>query len=89
MNSYQHPNAYFETSFASHIAGQPGQPVAVSGYEQVPFEPKVVFQPVSHQAGAPSGYGIDLELPQEESPNGVSQSDVRSVVMQLPQGVAI
>jgi hypothetical protein len=60
-----------------------------TGCASVPFAPGVRVAPASGRAGDPSGFGIDLTLPQSEDPDGLATSDLKKVVMTLPEGVAI
>jgi hypothetical protein len=61
---------------------------ATTGCAEVPFAPTVAVAPDTKQAGA-AGFGIDLNLPQNESLEGLATSDVKRVAVQLPAGVAI
>lgn len=40
-------------------------------------------------AGAPSGYTVDLSVPQSDDPDGLATADVRSATVALPVGTAI
>jgi hypothetical protein len=62
---------------------------ANSACSEVPFGPTISMAPDTKRAGAPSGFDIDLTLPQNESPGGISTSDLKKVAMTLPQGVTI
>ena len=59
------------------------------GCSGLPFAPGMSVAPESRQAGSPTGFGIDLSLPQSDLPNGTATSDLKKVVMTLPKGVAI
>ncbi len=41
---------------------------AITGCEQLSFTPSLSLAPETTQAGAPSGYTIDLHVPQNEDP---------------------
>jgi hypothetical protein len=56
---------------------------------QVQFNPAVTIQPSNPRAGAPSGYDVDLTLPQNSDPHGISTSDLREAVVTLPKGVQL
>lgn len=60
-----------------------------TGCSHVPFAPTVVTTPDVRRAAAPAGIAVDLNLPQNESPNGLATADLRRAVVTLPSGVAL
>lgn len=60
-----------------------------TGCESVPFAPEIAVAPTNHVAGAPSGYTVDLSVPQSDDPDGLATADVRSATVALPVGTAI
>lgn len=54
---------------------------------QPQFNPAMTIQPSNPRAGAPSGYKVDLTLPQNQDPHGISTSDLREAVVTMPKGV--
>jgi hypothetical protein len=56
---------------------------------QVQFGPRMAIQPSSNQAGSPSGYDVDLTLPQNPDARGIATSDLRDAVVTMPQGVRL
>ncbi len=66
------------------------EPLSVStGCEQLPFTPSLALAPETTQAGAPSGYAIDVHVPQNEDPTALATPDLRSAVVSLPAGVVV
>jgi hypothetical protein len=61
----------------------------VSGCEDLSFDPSITVTPESQKAGAPSGYKVDLSLPQNEDPYGRMTPDLKDAVVHLPAGLAI
>ncbi|MFA4927192.1 MAG: hypothetical protein WC558_01660 [Patulibacter sp.] len=61
----------------------------LTGCDQLPFAPTLSVTPDSPVAGQPSGYAIDLEVPQNEGPDDLTTSQVRDATVTLPEGVAI
>lgn len=57
--------------------------------ENVPFEPSLSLSTTSTRAGAPTGLEATLEIPQNEGPNTVNSSPLRSAKVTLPEGFAI
>jgi hypothetical protein len=80
MDTYQHPGV-----FHSKAATSP----ALTGCDLVPFEPEVSLAPTSSSAHSASGLDVDLTVPQDSAPNGISQADVRKASVTLPQGVGL
>jgi len=62
---------------------------ALTGCEALSFAPSLSLAPETLQAGAPSGYTLDVHVPQNEEPNGLATPDLRTAVVSLPQGVVL
>ncbi len=62
---------------------------AVTGCEQLAFNPTLAVTPETTQADAPSGYTIDVHVPQNEDPTGLATPDLRRAAVSLPLGAAI
>ena len=54
---------------------------------QLQFNSAMTIQPSNPRAGAPSGYNVELTLPQVQDPHGISTSDLREAVITMPKGV--
>jgi hypothetical protein len=80
MDTYQHPGVFHGKSTITP---------ALTGCDKVPFEPKVSLAPTSDGAHSTSGLDVDLSVPQGSGSNGISQADVRSASVALPQGVSL
>jgi hypothetical protein len=61
----------------------------ITGCSQVHFGPQMTVQPSSSQAGSPSGYDVDLSLPQNPDAHGIATSDLRDAVVTMPKGVRL
>jgi hypothetical protein len=61
----------------------------VTGCEQLSFNPSLALAPETTQAGSPSGYSIELRVPQNEDPAQLATSALRSAEVSLPPGVTI
>jgi hypothetical protein len=66
-----------------------GVPLRFEGCEVLPFAPTMSAHPTEPAADSPSGFTVDIVVPQNESPNGYSTSDVRKVVTTLPKGMTV
>ena len=62
---------------------------AVEGCGALNFNPSISLTPDSAQAGAPTGLGVDLEVPQSSDPSVPATPDVKQVVVTLPPGMAL
>jgi hypothetical protein len=89
VDSWQEPEVKREASFITHDNANPPNTVAPTGCGVVPFEPSLSVQPGNQEAGAPSGYSVDLRLPQNENPAGLAESALKKAVVELPQGVTV
>jgi hypothetical protein len=63
----------------------PGQ---ITGCEKPRFEPDVSLEPTGRQANTPTGLDVNIHIPQNENPNGVSTPPLKSTVATLPDGMA-
>jgi hypothetical protein len=63
----------------------PGQQ---TGCDKARFEPEVSLQPNARQANSPTGLDVNFHIPQNENPNGVGTSPLKSTVAVLPEGMA-
>jgi hypothetical protein len=62
---------------------------ALTGCEQLSFDPSLALAPETQQAGAPSGYTLDVRVAQDEDPTTLATPDLRTAVVSLPQGVVL
>jgi hypothetical protein len=61
----------------------------VTGCNELTFEPSIDVRPETLGAGGPSGYEVDLRVPQSENPSGLATPDLRDAVVNLPAGTNI
>lgn len=62
---------------------------APTNCEVPPFDPSIVVQPTSQVADSPTGLDVDLHIPQNEEPEGISEADLRDVTVTLPEGLVV
>jgi hypothetical protein len=86
-NSWQEPDNFVSDSFATHDAS--GNPVGVTGCASLDFSPSLSVQPDTQAAGSPTGLGVDLRVPQNESPEGLAEANLEKAVVTLPEGMVI
>ncbi|HEY4276768.1 MAG TPA: hypothetical protein VGM91_01040 [Conexibacter sp.] len=87
--SWQDPSAVSTKSFVSHDNGMPTRQIGPDGCDRLQFAPTLKFTPTSSTAGQPSGATVDLQVPQNDNPDGVASATLRKAVVRLPQGVAV
>jgi len=80
VNTYEEPDVFTDASFAAPLPTDCGT---------VPFAPVLSLAPDSTQAGAPTGFGADLSIPQNNDPYGQGSSELRDTVVTLPPGLVI
>lgn len=85
-DSWENPGSLVDASFSSDVTGAP---VAFEGCDELPFAPAITVQPTNPKPDSPSGYEIELTLPQSDEPNGLSTSHLRKAVVVLPEGVSV
>lgn len=61
----------------------------ISGCGKLDFAPRFAADPTTHEAGAPSGLEAELEVPQDETPQGFATSHLRSARVIFPEGMTI
>jgi hypothetical protein len=71
--------APFQELASSSIAG-------MTGCGTLSFEPAIGVSAGTHQAGAPAGYRVGLNVPQNEDPAGLATPAVHDVEVALPEG---
>jgi hypothetical protein len=66
-----------------------GRPLTVTGCEHLNFNPEMRVQPSTHKTDSPAGLNVELSVPQEENPGGLSQADLKEAVITLPPGFTV
>jgi hypothetical protein len=63
----------------------------VTGCNLLRFQPAIKVTPSTTLADEPSGYSVDLEVPQSQSPSleSLATADLKNATVTLPQGVSI
>lgn len=61
----------------------------ITGCGKLSFAPTFTTAPTNPEAAAPTGLDSELTIPQDESPQGISTSTLKSARVTLPQGFAI
>jgi hypothetical protein len=82
-------DSWYETGVFSDPLAAPAP--AVTGCEDVPFDPTLSVTPTSTTRDSASGLDFDLDLPQEAllEADGIATSHLKDVEVDLPQGLAV
>ncbi len=62
---------------------------ALTGCNKLAFNPSISVAPDVSEAGEPSGYTLDLNIPQSENPSGLASAELEDAAMTLPGGAGI
>lgn len=76
---------FADPAWKSDTTGTP----AIEGCGALHFNPTISLTPDLSQAGAPTGLGVNLEVPQSSDPSIPATPDVRQVVVKLPPGMVV
>jgi hypothetical protein len=82
VDSWQRPSEL--VSFAPEQKLTP-----LSGCEHLSFSPSIALIPEITQADTPSGYTLDVHIPQDEEPTALATPELRSVLVSLPLGTVL
>jgi hypothetical protein len=68
-----------------------GNPAPLSGCAAVPFDPAFSAQPTTRLTNNPSGLDFEAKLPNQGllNPSGISETQPKKVVVELPEGVTV
>lgn len=85
-----------QISVTAHSYQLPDQPTTMSaqfpqigGCGKLSFQPRFSVVATNPEAAAPTGVDADLEVPQDESPQGLATSSLKSAIVTLPDGLTI
>jgi hypothetical protein len=78
--SWEHPET---------VVSMDAQLEPMTGCEKLLFNPTIEVQPQNGVAGTPSGYVIDVNVPQSQDADKPATPTVRDVTLSLPSGIAL
>ena len=62
---------------------------SLSGCDKLRFDPSIRVKPTISQAGQPSGYAIDIDVPQNDDPHGLATPTLEDATVTFPKGVTL
>ncbi len=87
VSSVEEPEAVEEDSVES--VGLGGAPAGLNTCSGVPFAPKIKAQPEVASSDSATGFKVNLEIPQTNSPNLPATAHLKDTVVTLPAGMAV
>jgi hypothetical protein len=84
-DSWEDPGAFVERGVENEDLE--GNPVGVSGCNELGFAPVLQVRPTTPVADSPSGLDVSLEVPQIEAPSARATANLRRVEVTLPEGL--
>ena len=77
-------------SFFSHDNASPTpNPIGLDGCNALDFNPTLQARPTTNVADAPSGLDVDLQIPQNDDPNGNATAHLKDTTVTLPEGLTV
>jgi hypothetical protein len=73
---------------AKHVIATSSLP-APTGCNQLSVNPSLNVAPGTSQADSPSGYAINIHVPQNDDPDGLATPTLRHLAVTLPEGVSL
>jgi hypothetical protein len=86
-DSWEEPGLFKEATYQS--ADLEGNPVSISGCNQLEFKPTIAARPTTNLADSPSGLDVDLHQPQDTELGHNSPAALKDATVTLPQGMAV
>ncbi len=86
--SWQEPQNFISKTVT---ADKNGNPSAVVGCSEVPFEPTMDSSPSADSAETPSGLEVEIDVPQDGliNPDGIAHAHIKKTTFTLPEGVTL
>ncbi len=87
MDSWENPGVLDEKESES-VVGE-GLPAGLLGCEKLGFAPTVDVRPEVTAADSPTGLLIEISVPQNSTPGGLAEADLRNATVVLPPGLTV
>ena len=81
VDTWEHPGVYYSKEAAVYPR--------LTGCEMLQFSPAFRVKPETTQADEPSGYGFEIEIPQNESAFSAGTPELKDATVTLPAGVSV
>jgi hypothetical protein len=87
-DSWEEPGSVREGRYTGYAEKTVTMP-AVTGCNLLAFDPGIEVQPDTQLADAPVGLGVNLQVPQSETPGQPATPHLRNAAVTLPEGLSI
>ncbi len=89
VDSWSDPGNWLVSTAQTHDGAEPAGPLGFIGCSKLGFNPTIGAQPTTSSASSPTGLQFNLDVKDEglTSPTGMAQSDIKKVVVALPEGM--
>ncbi|HEX3390959.1 MAG TPA: NHL repeat-containing protein [Solirubrobacteraceae bacterium] len=71
------------------VVGASAKMPAITGCGKLDFKPSMAIAPTSKASDSPTGLHVELKVPQNESPTGLAEADLKDAKVVLPAGVTV
>lgn len=85
-NSWEHRDVFASASFDHDVDGNP---IRTTGCDRLAFAPTIDVRPTERRAGVPTGLDVDIDVPQNDDPDGLATPTLKDAVVTLPEGMAV
>jgi hypothetical protein len=79
-DSWEHPGVFVNDRYTA---------APVTGCDRLQFNPSVHVTSDSSRPASPAGFGVDIDMPQNEDPDGLATPPLKDAVVTFPEGVTI
>jgi hypothetical protein len=76
-------------SSGNFVTAETTTPTGPTGCGELSFKPSITLKPDTTAANAPTGLTVDVDVPQNDDPNGLAEPDLRNAVVTLPTGMTV
>jgi hypothetical protein len=66
-----------------------GEPIGITGCDELEFEPQIEARPTTPVADSPTGLEVGIHVPQNSEPDELNTSQLRDAVLNLPAGLTV
>jgi hypothetical protein len=87
VDSWAFPGV-FDVATAGNVNGA-GEPIGITGCDAVDFSPSFDARPTTNLGDSPSGLNMNLHLPQNDSPDGLAEAQLRDATFEFPPGMTV
>jgi hypothetical protein len=87
-DSWEEPGSVSEGHYTNYVEASTTMP-ALTGCNLVSFAPTIGAEPDTLVADEPVGLGVNVQVPQPQTPAAAATPDLRDAVVTLPEGMSI